>query len=34
MENCRNEFQKHASTLDVAVVTKGGLRRLKNIFLV
>ena len=25
-------FQKHASTLDVAMVTKGGQRRLENIF--
>ena len=26
-------FQKYASTLDVAMVTEGGRRRLKNIFL-
>ena len=26
-------FQKHVSTLDVAMVTKGGRRRLKNKFL-
>ena len=32
-ENCRNVFfQKHASTLTIAMVTKGGRRRLKNIF--
>ena len=31
-ENCRNVFLKAASTLDVAMVTKGGQRRLKNYF--
>ena len=28
-ENCRNVFLKHALTLEVSMVTKGGRRRLK-----